>query len=132
MPVHHAIDRERSLIRTVCTGAVNLDEVSEHFRSLEREPDLPDPLHVLLDLSDVESVPDARQIQLVAAEIGRLLGKIHWGACAIVATRDLVFGVSRVFEVRTEDSFAATQVFRDAAAAEKWLALERARRAGAC
>lgn len=132
MPVHHAIDRQRCLIRTVCTGAVNLDEVSEHFRALEREADLPDPLHVLLDLSDLESAPDARQLQLIAAEIGRLLGKIRWGVCAIVATRDLVFGVSRVLEVRTEDSFAMTQVFRDVASAERWLAVEGARRAGAC
>jgi hypothetical protein len=77
-------------------------------------------------------VPDARQIQLIAAEIGRLLGKIRWGACAIVATRDLVFGVSRVLEVRTEDSFSATQVFRDAASAEKWLSMERARRVVPC
>ena len=128
MPIHHGIDRERSLIRTTCTGPVNLDEVSQHFRTLEAEIDLPDPLDVLLDLSGLASVPDAKQIQLIAAEIGRLHGNVHWGACAIVATRDLVFGVGRVLEVRTEDSFASTQVFREAAAAEAWLASERARR----
>jgi len=132
MPVHHVIDRERSLIRTTCTGVMNLDEVSQHFRSLESERDLPNPLDVLLDLSDADSVPDAQQIQLIASEVGRLLNKIRWGACAIVATRDLVFGVSRVFEVRTEDYFSATQVFRDAGAAEKWLGVERARRASTC
>jgi len=127
MPIHHEIDRKRSLIRTTCTGAVNLEEVSQHFRALESERDLPDPLDVLLDLSAISSVPEADQIQLIAAEIRRLLGKIHWGVCAIVATRDLVFGVSRVLEVRAEDSFAATQVFRELAAAEAWLASERAR-----
>lgn len=128
MPIHHDIDRGRSLIRTTCTGAVDLDEVSQHFRTLEAESDLPNPLDVLLDLSEVTTVPDAKQIQLIAAEIGRLHGKVRWGVCAIVATRDLVFGVGRVLEVRTEDSFASTQVFREAAAAELWLASERARR----
>ena len=128
MPIHHDIDRKRSLIRTVCTGAVDLDEVSQHFRALEAERGLPKPLDVLLDLSAITSVPDAKQIQLIAAEIARLLGNIQWGICAIVATRDLVFGVSRVLEVRAEDSFAASQVFRDAAAADAWLAAERARR----
>lgn len=128
MPVHHEIDRQRSLIRTNCTGAVTLDEVSQHFRAVEAEPDLPNPLDVLLDLSAITAVPDARQVQLIAAEIGRLLAKVQWGNCAIVATRDLVFGVSRVLEVRTEDSFTASQVFRDRAAAEEWLASERARR----
>ena len=128
MPIQHEIDRRRRLIRTTCTGAVSLDEVSQHFRALEAEGKLPDPLDVLLDLSAIGSVPESEQIQLIAAEIRRLLAKIHWGVCAIVATRDLVFGVSRILEVRAEESFAATQVFREPAAAEAWLASERARR----
>ena len=128
MPIHHEIDRERGLIRTTCTGLVGLDEVLRHFRSLEDEPHLPAPLDVLLDLSAVTSAPDSAQIQRVAAEIRRLLGKIRWGICAIVASSDLVFGVSRILEVRAEESFLATQVFRDLAAAEAWLASEHARR----
>jgi hypothetical protein len=131
MPICHEIDRKRCLIRTTCSGAVNLGEVSQHFRALESERDLPDPLDVLLDLSGISSVPEADQIQLIAAEIRRLLGKIHWGACAIVATRDLVFGVSRVLEVRAEDAFAATQVFRESDSAEAWIASQRSRRPSA-
>ena len=60
MPIHHEIDRERGLIRTTCTGPVSLDEVLQHFRSLEDERHLPDPLDVLLDLSEVSSAPDGR------------------------------------------------------------------------
>jgi len=128
MPIHHEIDRERSLIRTTCTGAVGLDQVLQHFRALETERNLPHPLDVLLDLSAISSVPDADQIQRIAAEIRQLLGKVHWGICAIIATRDLVFGVSRILEIRAEESFAATRVFRESAAAEAWLASESARR----
>ena len=108
---------------------MSLAEVLQHFRSLEDERHLPDPLDVLLDLSTVTSAPDAAQIQRVAAEIRRLLGKISWGSCAIVAPSDLVFGVSRILEVRAEESFPRRQVFRELAAAEDWLASERARRA---
>jgi hypothetical protein len=86
---------------------------------------------VLLDLSAISSVPDAAQIQTVAAEIQRMLEKIRWGNCAIVAARDLVYGVSRILEVRSQDSFHATQVFRELAAAEDWLDSERALRSRA-
>jgi hypothetical protein len=127
MPINHEIDRERRLIRTTCTGPVGLDQVMQHFRALEAERDLPDPLDVLLDLSAIGSAPEADQIQRIADEIQRLLGKVRWGNCAIVATRDLVFGVSRILEVRAEESFTAIQVFREAAAAEAWLAAQRAR-----
>ncbi|HEY8156458.1 MAG TPA: hypothetical protein VII72_20170 [Myxococcota bacterium] len=128
MPIQHEIDRERCLIRTACSGAVSLDEVLQHFRALEAERNLPDPLDVLLDLSAIETVPESDQILRIAAEIGRLLGKVRWGLCAIVATRDLVFGVSRVLEARSEEFFAASQVFRDPAAAEDWLVSERSLR----
>jgi hypothetical protein len=125
MPIRYEIDRERGVIRTTCTEAVGLPEVLQHFRSLEAEDHLPDPLDVLLDLTRITSAPDGAQIQKVAGEIRRLLGKVSWGSCAIVASGDLVFGVSRILEVRTEDSFVSIQVFRDLPAAEAWLASER-------
>jgi hypothetical protein len=125
MPIRHEIDPERRLIRTTCTGAVSLDQVLHHFQTLEVAADLPEPLDVLLDLSGLGSAPEAEQIQVIAAEIARLLGRVRWGRCAIVATRDLVYGVSRVLEARAEESFVAVQVFRERAAAEAWLAGER-------
>ena len=128
MPIRHAIDREHARIRTTCTGLVGLDEVFQHFRALEVERFIPQPLDVLLDLSGISSVPDAAQIQTVAGEIRRMLDRIRWGNCAIVATRDLVYGVSRILEVRSEESFLATQVFREIEAAEGWLDAERALR----
>jgi hypothetical protein len=131
MPIRHAVDRELHRVRTTCSGLIGLDEVFQHFRTLEGEPYLPQPLDVLLDLSAISSVPDASQIQTVAAEIQRMLEKIRWGNCAIVATRDLVYGVSRILEVRSEESFLATQVFRELAAAEDWLDSERALRSRA-
>jgi hypothetical protein len=127
MPIHHQIDRERGLVRTTCSGLVGLSEVLRHFANLEQERDLPDPLDVLLDLSAVTSPPDGGQIQRVAGEIRRLLGKVSWGSCAIVAPSDLVFGVSRILEVRAEESFVSIQVFRELAAADAWLASERSR-----
>jgi hypothetical protein len=128
MPIHHEIDRERGLIRTTCSGLVGLPEVLQHFGSLEQERHLPEPLDVLLDVSAVSSPPDGDQIQKVAGEIRRLLGKVSWGSCAIVAPSDLVFGVSRILEVRAEESFVSIQVFRELAAADAWLTSERALR----
>jgi len=128
MPIHHEIDRERGLIRTTCSGLVGLPEVLRHFGNLEQERQLPEPLDVLLDLSAVSSPPDGDQIQRVAGEIRRLLAKVNWGSCAIVAPSDLVFGVSRILEVRAEESFVSIQVFRELAEAEAWLTSQRALR----
>ena len=46
---------------------------------------------------------------------------LRWGALAIVAKTDLLFGMSRILGVFVEDSFSDTGVFRNVAEAERWL-----------
>ena len=42
-------------------------------------------------------------------------------ACAILACRDALFGMMRMFEVLAQDSFRVTRTFRTATEAEAWL-----------
>jgi hypothetical protein len=122
VPITYQIDRDGRRLRTRCFGEVAFGEVIEHFRELAGGSALPAGSDVLLDLSGLTSAPDPQQILEVAAEADRSLAPLRLGRCAIVATRDLVFGISRVFEVRTEEVFTATRVFRSLADAEAWLA----------
>lgn len=98
MPVTYHIDEDSKLIRTNCIGNVTLVEVLDHFRTLVQDPECPDRLDVLLDLSDNTSVPESYELREVSSEIGRIADKLQFGACAIVATNDLLFGMCRMFE----------------------------------
>jgi hypothetical protein len=122
MPVSHQFDRERSLVRTRCEGDVRFEEVMRHFRELEGDPSLPARLDVLLDLTEMRSLPESGQLRAVAGEIDRLQGRVAWGACAIVAADDALFGMSRMFHVFAEAHFARSSVFRELDDAERWLA----------
>lgn len=121
MPVEYEIDAERPLIRTRCHGAVNFEEVVEHFRVLQEDPRLPDRVDVLLDFSDLTSHPDRDQTRSVALEVRRLLPTVEWGRCAIVAVDDLSFGIGRMFGMLCEPYFADAMVFRSHGEAETWL-----------
>ena len=121
MPVTYQIDKANKLIRTKCTGAVTLAEVIDHFRVLEQDPNCPDQLDVLLDLSEVTSIPDRGNLQDVTREISRIRGRVQFGACAIVACTDVLFGMLRMFEVFAEECFRETSVFRTESQAETWL-----------
>ena len=125
MPVTYAIDMQERVIRTQCMGMVTLAEVVEHFRELELDPVCVGSLDVLLDLSETNSVPEARQIQAISFEIGRIRDKVRFGACGIVATTDALFGMLRMFEVVAERFFRVIHVFRSRAEAETWLVSER-------
>jgi hypothetical protein len=121
MSVTYRINREAGLIETHCQGEVTFDEVMGHFQQLEAEPLLPERLDVLLDLDQTTSLPESDQLLEVTRAVDRLKAKVQWGACAIVASRDALFGMSRMFEVFLEGSFVCTRVFRERKDAERWL-----------
>lgn len=126
MPVTYAIDPKRCLICTRCAGHVTIQEVLDHFQALERDPACPRRLDVLLDLSQAASLPESSQIQAVSDALGRIRKKVQFGACAVVAPSDALFGMMRMFEVLAQQYFRATHVFRAAPEAEEWLRSQQA------
>ncbi len=120
MPITYEIDRSRHLIRTRCFGVVRLPDVMAHFDELQRDPERPDRLDVLLDLRDIETPPEAPQLQAVADRVGLMDGLV-FGACAIVSNSEAMFGMSRMFEVLARAHFSVLRTFRDVEAAEEWL-----------
>jgi hypothetical protein len=121
MPVTYSIDLNKKLIRTKCIGAVTLSEVIDHFGQLSHDPACPEYLDVLLDLSQETSLPDTHQLQSVAHEIMRVRERVRFGLCAVVADKDALYGMLRVFEVMAQDHFRAIHVFRSYEEAESWL-----------
>ena len=106
-------------------GMLTLAEVVEHFRELDRDPECTDRLDVLLDVSEVKSLPNASQIRAASLEVKKIQKKVRFEACAIVAVTDALFGMLRMFEVMTQDYFWVIRVFRATAEAEEWLRLQR-------
>ena len=121
MPIKYEIDGGRRLIHTRCVGATTLAEVMDHFQALRSDAAVPEEMNVLLDLSHQTSAPDSAQIKKIAAATGRMREVVQWGALAVVARSDVLFGMSRMLEVMAEPHFATIRVFRDLAPAEAWL-----------
>ena len=125
MPVTYTIDAKQRLIRTRCVGSVTYDEVAAHFQSLLVDPEVPEYLDVLLDLSELGSLPETRQLENISREVQKTRVKVRFGVCAIVAQRDALFGMMRMFEVIARAYFREIRAFRGMAEAEAWLASER-------
>jgi hypothetical protein len=121
VPITYQIEAAKSLIRTKAVGQLTLQEVVDHFRALEKDTRRPERPDVFLDLSEVDSAPDARQLSIVVGEMKRIGAKLRFGACAILASRDALFGMMRMFEALAEEFFRETRTFRDATEALAWL-----------
>ena len=128
MPITYQIERTgpgRGIVRTTCSGVVTFSQVMEHFEVLRADPERPDTLDVLLDLCGVETLPDRGQVRAVAEKMGQLPPRVGWGSLAVVAHRDVVFGVSRMFQTLSQGVFESTHVFRSIEDAETWLSANR-------
>jgi len=121
VPVVYRIDSEQHRIVTHCVGETTLREVLSHFDELEMDPACPDGADVLLDLSQITSLPNVGQIRAAAERAGIAARSVRFGAIAIVAASEAIFGMARVFETFTERHFSRTGVFRNREAAERWL-----------
>lgn len=121
MPVLYQIALGTGLIHTRCVGEVTFPEVLDHFRVLEADPDFRDGLDVLLDLSELASWPTPDQLQAVGGRLERIQPQVRFGACAVVAPRDVLFGLSRMFMAVAAEHFERMNVFRDFDEAERWL-----------
>jgi hypothetical protein len=126
MPVTYSIDAQGKMIRTTCSGPVKLGEVLDHFKTLQDDPACTGQLDVLLNVSETESLPQTTQLGNVIGAVSMVREKVEFRFCAIVASRDAMFGMMRMFEVFAGRYFRGIQVFREATEAEAWLAAQRA------
>lgn len=126
MPVTYIIDPVEKTIRTTCSSPLTFEHVIEHFRALQRDPACAGYLDVMLDVSDADTLPEPAQLGMINVELSAVQAKAQFGICAIVATRDAMFGMMRMFEVLARPYFRATRVFRGRLEAEAWLAAQKA------
>lgn len=125
MPVIYKLNPAEKFIYTQCVGNVTPEEISEHFRELARDPDCPDRLTVLLDLRETTSVPWTFQLRGVNQDLDRVRTRVAFDACAVVASKVVLFGMMRMFAVLAQSHFTSIRVFRTFAEAEEWLAAQK-------
>ncbi len=121
MPVHYSVDPSTRVIHTVCEGQVDMAMVVAHLEELVKDDSLAHRLHLLLDLANCDTAPSGDQVRIVSERVTATRSDIEWGRCAILVSRDVLYGLGRMFEVHTHGVFQASHVFRDAEEARAWL-----------
>jgi hypothetical protein len=130
MPISYEIDPVAEIVRVRVVDEVTLAETLDVLHALGADPATPARLDMLADLRRTPGLPQTGQLRAIVRELGRLAPKLRWGACALVASSDSVYGVSRMFAVYAERAFEAVQVFRKLEEAEAWLTSTRAQTSG--
>ena len=110
----------------VLTGEDLLDADARLHEHVARNPEI---RYLLADHSAIpEERVDSASIRALAQRSGRTLELIPAGFVAIVAPNDVLFGLSRMWEIQAEQPGLVARVVRSREEAVAWLRDELARR----
>lgn len=122
MPMSYVVDTERGLIRTRASGALEERDLVQYEAATEADARLCEEFDELIDAREVD-------VQGLSVEAIRRFSQFFVGArsaphrrrVALVASSDLAFGLSRMFQTLRSDSKTDLRVFRELEPAEAWL-----------
>ena len=120
MPVSHKIDVVKGVVFTTWSGDVTLEEARSHLQQLRNHADFLPSMSQLSDAREVTSTVSAEGIRELASTTPFGEGSRR----AIVVSSDVVFGVSRMYELRQLEGGADVKLFRDIGEARAWLGLK--------
>jgi hypothetical protein len=119
MPCSYRIDKERRLVIGVGTGTVTKEDIILYLRSMQND----DAFDSHYDkIEDTRNVTELKVNNVDLQEISQIIILDKSARRALVASRDLLFGVSRMFEAyRGSEQEGNFGVFRNKDEALQWI-----------
>ena len=120
MPVTYTLSG--SILRMDFIGKYEPQEIIDQFQAALADPRCPTSVALLVDVTQSESLETRapHEIRIVAEALGPHRERIG-GRCAVIAKKDVHFGLSKMGSVFSEGVGVETGVFRNAESALEWL-----------
>ena len=120
MTTSYRIDKSLGMIFSSASGVLTDDDLRGHQRAVLADPDFDPHFSQIWDFQGVEDVE-------VSSETLRLLAESKSYSAeskrAVVAPRDVLYGMARMFQMLHEEAPEAFRVFRTSDEARAWLGL---------
>jgi hypothetical protein len=117
------LNEELGVIVLRYRGNVDVAEIRHAFDEMVRLPGFQEGISLVADFRDTMSPLTGEEVQDLAYYAKQ--NDADWGVTkwALLASRDLTFGLARMYSSLTADYKVTTSVFRDAKKADDWLGL---------
>lgn len=123
--ITYRIKSELNTVFTVYEGQVGIEDLIQQTQLVQADPKFKRNMNSLVDLtraipeSDID-LEKVNQYKEFIESMQKIRGTCKW---AIVAPDDLVFGLSRMFEMLTGNLDIQAKVFRSDREAREWLGI---------
>ena len=124
MPVTYSL--KGPLLTMDFEGHYDPDDIIGQFLAAMDDPSCPEKVALLVDVTRSESLETRtpHEIRRVAEFLGPYLSRIG-GRCAVVAEKDVHFGLSSMGSVYGENVGVEAAIFRDSKSALDWLGVKQ-------
>jgi hypothetical protein len=124
MPIHQRWDPGCETLFVRLEPPVSAEAFLEWARALNEDSSLPAGRRELIDLSDVEGSDIAGESLRELADAFRSQDRTHGQTrIALLVSRDIVFGLGRMYQAYRGENGVDLEVFRDGSEARRWLDL---------
>lgn len=122
MPISYRIDEARRLVLTTATGVLMDADILRLKAWLLADPRWSPDMRELADIRNIDRLEvTTAGVQQMAGRDEAVGGGLKSYRLAIVAPRDEVYGMARMYQMLTEHTVPNVAVFRDLEAATAWL-----------
>lgn len=125
MPISYRIDVERNLVLTTASGTLTDDDIVQHKARLVRDPDFNSAMKELSDIRGIDQldVTPGGVAAMVQQDI-RDSAAVASHKLALVVSKEVAYGMARMYQTLTKSNIEAVGVFRDIDEARAWLQLK--------
>ncbi|MDY6951456.1 MAG: hypothetical protein SWE60_08090 [Thermodesulfobacteriota bacterium] len=125
MSLRYRIIESKGLVYVVGADVVTFSELMSHIQALSKDRGYEAPMKKLVDYRHIKGKDlKTKELALYAQAKAALKDVFREEKCAIVAPRDLDFGLSRVHGALVDGAGIETGVFRDLDQALSWLGVD--------
>jgi len=123
MEISTEIDKKKNIRWHVVRGVIDVRELGEYLKGIYATSDSYSEMSVFWDLQEADfSSVTSEDVRSFMAYAGKIWGKEGKSRAALVVSRDLDFGMTRMYQIMMEGkTSSAIEVFKDKNKAKEWI-----------
>jgi hypothetical protein len=121
MPFEFRIDKEERIVYSTLSGELNVNELIEGLTEVLADEDFEPGISGITDLRSLRWESDQEDLRRLTRFVIEHKDRIGKSRSAVVVSGDRAYGMTRMFEVFSEQSSLEIGVFRDIDKARKWV-----------
>ena len=122
MIVNTVVDKKASVMIYTVTGKMTVEEIKSSYESVRSHPDFQENMNSIWDLRGADASKfDSQDVIKVARYFETQTKNRAVYKTAVIVSRDLEYGLSKIYQVAAADLPAKIGVFNNLEEAKKWI-----------